>query len=87
MDLLKALEHSSQVIHSSEIASRTLGLWMYILDKGTLKEIEEMKGGDEMTLMVNSEFSALVEDLLMLYSDVQAANAAGEEHQSTGSTN
>jgi hypothetical protein len=60
---------------------------MDTLDKGTLKEIEEMKGVDEMTLMINSEFSALVEALLMLYSDVQAANAAGVELQSTGSTN
>ena len=60
---------------------------MDTLDKRTLKEIEEMKGDDEMTLIVNCEFSALVEDLLMRYSDVQAANAAGVDLQSTGSTN
>ena len=55
---------------------------METLDKGTLKEIEEMKGGDVMTLTINIEFSVLVEDLLMLYSDVQAANSAGEKRQS-----
>ena len=52
---------------------------METLDNGTLKKIEEMKGGDAMTLTIKSEFSELVEDLLMLYSDVQAANSAGEE--------
>ena len=59
---------------------------MDTFDKGTLKVIDETKGGDEMTLTINSEFSALVEDPLMLCSDVQAANAACEELQSTGST-
>ena len=64
---------------------------MEILDKCTLKESVEMKGGDVMTLTIKSEFSASVEYLLMLYSDVQTANSAGEELQSelkrTGGTN
>ena len=91
MDLLEALKHSSQVIHSPEIACRTFGLWMETLNKGTLKEIEEVKGGDVMTLTIKSEFSALVEDLWMLYSDVQVACSVGEELQSelsrTGGSN
>lgn len=49
------------------------------LYKGTL---EEMKGSDMMALTIKSEFSALAQDLLMFYSDVQAANSASEELQS-----
>ena len=79
MDLLEALKHSSHVIHSTEIVCRSFAEWMETLDKGTLQKIEEMEGGDEMTLTINSEFSVVIEDLMMLYSEVQKVNALGEE--------
>lgn len=79
MDLLEALKHSGYVIHSSEIVCRSFGDWTETLDKGTLRKIEEMEGGEEMTLTINSEFSVLIEDLIMLHSDVLKVNAIGEE--------
>jgi hypothetical protein len=78
MDLLEALKQTSYVLHSSEIACRSFVEWVETLEKGTLQKVEEMEGGEEMTLTINSEFSVFIEDILSLHSEVIRVNALGE---------